>query len=131
MTTTPDPTRDFPEKEIEWPLQKLGGWFGWFGEEPHKAIRALQWKASQGDDLPDDLLLLRNAFAQFGFAPIEEAVSRVQCLEKAFAEISAIMADGPSIDSLPIDAALVQIRTIVESCVKFSGSFGDEEGGSE
>ena len=118
-----DPTRDYPDQEIEFSLGNWGGWFGWFGERPDEAIKALQWKASQGDELPDDLLLLRDAFAQFGYAPIEEAVRRVRGLEIAFDQISELMKGGLSNDAKNAQ----KVRDIVDSCVKFSGDFGDEE----
>ena len=120
---TANPARDFPDQEIEFSLGNWGGWFGWFGERPDEAIRALEWKASQGDELPDDLLLLRHAFAQFGYAPIEEAVARVRGLEKAFAEISELRwgntRDGE------------RIREIIASCVKYSGGFGTTDSSDE
>ena len=116
-----DPTRDYPDQEIEFSLGNWGGWFGWFGERPDEAIKALEWKASQGDELPDELLLLRHAFAQFGYAPIEEAVARVQGLENAFREIKEIL-DEPGGKT-----EIVRISDIVDSCVKFSGGFGDDE----
>lgn len=115
-----DPTRDFPDREIEFSLQNWGGWFGWMGEQPEEAIRAIAWMASQGDELPDELKSPRDAIASFGHAPVEEAVQRVQGLEKAFAEIEEIM-DAPG------GVASERIRTIVEMCVKFSGGFGPVE----
>lgn len=118
MTKMPNPTRDFPDGEIEFCLENWGSWFGWIGEQPEEVIRALQWKASQSDELPEELLLLRNAFAQFGYAPIEEAVARVQGLEKAFAEIEFLkhaITHGEDGD---------KIREIVDMCVKFSGGCG-------
>ena len=123
--TTPDPMRDFPELEMQSSLDSFGGWLGWLGQgtEPCPAIAALQWKASQGDELPDELLLLRNAFAQFGYAPIEEAVSRVQGLEIAFDQISELMKGGLSNNAKNAQ----KVRDIVDSCVKFSGGFGDDE----
>lgn len=120
-----DPTRDFPDQEIEFSLENWGGWFGWFGERPDEAIRALQWKASQGDELPEDLVPLRDAIAQFGHAPIEEAVARVQGLEKAFrevADLAGVFGDDGDVE-IPIGCAR-QIREIVESCVEYSGYFG-------
>lgn len=125
--TAPDPMRDFPEIEMKSALDSFGGWLGWLGQgtEPCPAIAALQWKGSQGDELPDELLVLRNAFAQFGYAPIEEAVARVQGLERAIAEIKEIL-DEPG-----GKAEIVRISDIVDSCVKFSGGFGEEEGDVE
>ena len=109
------PTRDYPDSELEFSLGNWGGGFGWFGELPDEAIKALQWKASQGDEIPDELLVLRNAFAQFGYVPIEEAVARVQGLEEAFAEIKEIL-DEPGGKT-----EIVRISDIVDSCVQFSG----------
>ena len=119
-----DPTRDFADEEIESCLSSYGGWMGWFGEFPGCATRALAWKASQGDESPKELDPLRDAIAQFGHAPIEEAVTRVQGLERAFAEIDELM-EQPGGDARP--EHLDQIREIVRMCVKFSGDFGDEE----
>ena len=48
-----DPTRDFPDEEIEQCLTSYGGWRGWIGEFPDTATRAIVWKAHQGDDLPE------------------------------------------------------------------------------
>ena len=131
-----DPTRDYPDSEIEFSLGNWGGWFGWFGERPDEAIKALQWKASQGDELPDDLLLLRDAFAQFGYAPIEEAVARVQGLEKAIHEIEMFVDVGLSgEEALGVGShathQLVGIQEIVRRCIKSSGAFGDEEGADD
>ncbi len=119
-----DPTRDFPDQEIEFSLQNWGGWFGWFGERPDEAIRALNWKASQCDELPEELEPLRDALMQFGHAPIEEAVQRVQGLEKAFAEISEIMDETGFKGE---DVLMPRIREIVRSCVRFSGGCGPPE----
>ncbi len=123
--TTPDPIRDFPDEEIASCLSGFGSWMGWMGDFPAPAIRALQWKASQGDELPEDLEPIRDAIAQFGYAPIEEAVARVQGLEGAFAEISELMKAGISVDAKVAQA----IRDIVDACVKYSGDFGDDEEG--
>ena len=125
--TAPDPTRDFPELEMQSSLDSFGGWLGWLGQgtEPCPATAALQWKAGQGDELPDELLILRNAFAQFGYAPIEEAVARVQGLEKAFAEIDKLTGEG--VYGVNGD----RIREIVRMCVKFSGAFDPVDDGEE
>ena len=127
--TAPDPMRDFPELEMRSSLDSFGGWLGWLGQgtEPCPAIAALQWKASQGDELPDDILLLRDAFAQFGYAPIEEADARVRGLEKAFAEISEHLKGPGTVDTATREWHIDQVRGIVDSCVKFSGGFGDDD----
>ncbi len=123
MTETPNPARDYPDKEIEHCLSSYGGWYGWLGEFAGEAVRAIAWKASQGDELPEDLHRIRDAIAQFGYAPIEEAVARVQGLEKACREVSELLDRGSGCSPDDVESA----REIVDSCVKFSGGFGDEE----
>jgi hypothetical protein len=128
-----DPARDFADTEIESCLTTYGDWCGWLGDFQDTARRALEWKASQGDELPDELLELRDAIAQFGHAPIEEAVARVQGLEKAVREIERFVDVGLRGD--PADPAkhaayqLASIREIVRMCVKFEGSFGVADDG--
>ena len=60
-----DPTRDYPDLEIAAALESFSGWFGWL-EHPETAIEALRWKASQGDELPEELVPLWSALAGFG-----------------------------------------------------------------
>ncbi len=122
-----DPTREYPTLELDSAVHQCGGWLGWLGQghEPSFALAALRWKANQGDELPEELEELRDAIAQFGHPPIEEAVARVQGLEKAFADIARLLPTAHlSLSSGPSLAARTEVSTIVESCVKFSGCFG-------
>lgn len=112
-----DTNREFPDGEIEGSLDGNGGWLGWLGASPEWCLVALKWKAAQGDALPEELEELRAVIAQFGFAPIEQAVHRVIGLEAAFAEISGLMGTRPA-------TSLVRIQEIVRTCVQFSGDFG-------
>ena len=113
-----NPTWGYPDLEIEGSLESFGGWFGWLAD-PAMALEALRWKASRGDELPEQLVPLRDALAQFGHAPIEEAVPRVQRLEKAMAEIAGLQG---GIGGNTRDAE--RIRRIVDLCVLSSGGFG-------
>ncbi len=116
-----DPTRAYPDMEIRRCMKQVKGWSGWLKSDEAYALAALAWKASQGDGLPEELEGLRDVLAEFSYLPIPEAVARVQGLEKAFAEIAEILSYGE-----PKHSDNDQIRGIVESCVKFSGGFGEE-----
>ena len=84
-----DPTRDYPDSEIEGALESFGSWFGWLCS-PERAIEALKWKANRGDELPEQLVPLRDVLMQFGQAPIEELTDRLESFEKAFSAITEI-----------------------------------------
>lgn len=115
--------RGFPDMEIETSISSFGGWLEWLGNGSGHGVAALRWKASQGDEIPDDLVELRDALEQFGIRPMEAtargAIQRVRGLERAFAEIKEIMRGGLSND--PGNAQ--KVRDIVETCVKFSGDY--------
>ncbi len=116
--------RAYPDVEIKRCMKQCDagdGWLAWISEDERFAIAALRWKAGQGDQLPEELEELRDAIAQFGLAPIEQAVARVIGLEEAFAEIEQLkhaITHGEDGDL---------IRNIVESCVRFSGGCGPPE----
>lgn len=114
-----DPTRDYPDSEIESSLASFGDWFGWLAS-PELALEALRWKAARGDELPEQLEPLLEVLAQFGRPTIENAVARIQHLEKVFAEIARLRGGihGNT-------AAAKRIRAIVGNCVRSSGHFDD------
>lgn len=111
--------RAYPDYEIEGSVKSSGGWTGWIGDNPGAVVLALRWKADQGDQLPDELEGLRDAIAQFGLAPLEQAVARVIGLEAAFAEIAGLMGRAGDVQ---------RIQAIVRTCVRFSGEFGPADG---
>ena len=114
--------RQFPDMEIKSSLEGDGGWLSWIGAGM-EAIPALRWKSAQGDDLPEELIELCNVLVSFGLPPHEEAVSRVQGLEKAFAEIAEHIEHGGISGNT---SHVLRIKEIVRSCVKYSGAFDTE-----
>ena len=116
--------RSFPDLEIEGSLDSFGGWLNWIGNgtEPNYAITAMRWMVGQGDDLPEDLVELRDVLVSFGLPPHEEAVARVRGLEEAFGEIADIL-KGVSGNT----GEFQRLREIVDSCVKYSGAFDTQE----
>ena len=112
--------RSYPDMEIKRCMKQCDagdGWWAWISEDERFAIAALRWKADQGDQLPEELEELRDAIAQFGLAPVEQAVARVIGLEAAFAEIAGLMGGG---------GGVARIQEIVRTCVRFSGEFGTD-----
>lgn len=115
--------RRFPDEEIQSSLESFGSWQGWLGQsfDPDYALLALVWMADQGDELPEELVKLRDALASFGLPPIDEAVDRVNGLEKAFRDVQGLM-KGLSGNTTQVQ----RIEEIVESCVRFSGAFAPD-----
>ena len=111
--------RTFPDMEIESSLEGDGGWLSWIGNGI-EALPALRWKSAQGDEIPEDLVELRDVLVSFRLPPHDAAIQRVLGLEKAFREISE--------DLLPHlgygnTAHCQRLEHIVKSCVKYSGHF--------
>lgn len=121
--------RLFPDLEIESSIGSFGGWLGWLGNgtEPNYATAALRWMSDQGDELPKELEELRDVLATFALpagTSIVEAIRRVQGLERAFAEIAEHIDHGGIGGNTSHVAA---IKSIVESCVKYSGCFDTQD----
>jgi hypothetical protein len=112
------PMRDYPDREIAGSLDSFGGWLAWLHDDDGTAAAALRWKIEIGDPIPDELVELRDLLVSFGKPPIDEAIDRVNGLERAFAEVQELMR-GLSGNATQVE----RIRQIVRDCVKYSGAF--------